>query len=435
MEALLDDADLDTADAVLDDARELRRIADRADALLLKRACQWADQHPVLEDDGTPALDEFDLPLVSWRATAEFAINIGLSEDAGTRLIRESLELRQRLPRIWTRIMTGQLQAWRARRIAQTTLGTPHDVADHIDTTIAPIAHKIGVVKLDRLLDEAMLRLHPEEHEQAQFDAQHRRRVKLFAPGTPTGLAQMVIDADLKDLHDFDAMVSTIAAALKDQGCPESLDVRRAMAVGILADPHNAATLLDHGITGTPRRKQIVLHVHLSHAAILGLDVVGRSELGGGHPVLEQQIRDWCGRTDTALRVLPVIDLNDHVAVDRYEIPDRLKTRIDLLHGTCIFPFCTRPARRCDHDHTIPHAAGGATCDCNLTPLCRRHHRLKTLAGWRYTTFAPGEHLWTTPWGRSYYRDPTGTTVLPAGQPPPDRPPPGYTGCLIPSQH
>jgi hypothetical protein len=244
----------------------------------------------------------------------------------------------------------------------------------------------------------------------------------------------MIIDGDLKDLHDFDAMVSIVAAALKEQGCAEELDVRRAMAVGILADPHAAADLLDEKPDGAPRRKQIVLHLHLAEAALLGLEPVGRLEKGGDLPLLEQQIREWCGRTDTALRVLPVVDLNDHVGVDQYEMPDRLKTRIDLLHGSCVFPLCTRPARRCDHDHTVPHGEGGATCDCNIAPVCRRHHRLKTLAGWRYTTFAPGEFLWSTPWGRSYHRDPTGTTVLPPPGDPPGRPPAGFTGCLAPAK-
>ena len=29
------------------------------------------------------------------------------------------------------------------------------------------------------------------------------------------------------------------------------------------------------------------------------------------------------------------------------------------------FPWCTRPARRCDKDHRVPYDAGGAPCDCN----------------------------------------------------------------------
>ena len=78
------------------------------------------------------------------------------------------------------------------------------------------------------------------------------------------------------------------------------------------------------------------------------------------------------------LTVKPVIDLADHVRVDAYEVPDRLKERIALRDLGCVFPWCTRPARTaCDHDHAIPHDHGGPTCSCNVAPLCRHHHRLE----------------------------------------------------------
>ena len=129
-------------------------------------------------------------------------------------------------------------------------------------------------------------------------------------------------------------------------------------------------------------------------------------------PVLEQQIRDWCGRTDTQLTVLPVVDLADHESVDRYEVSDRLQTRVGLLTPTCVFPWCARPARRCDKDHVIAHGDGGATCSCNLAPLCRRHHRLKTRAGWRYRPVESGVWLWSDPHGQSFLRDARGTTDI-----------------------
>ena len=77
--------------------------------------------------------------------------------------------------------------------------------------------------------------------------------------------------------------------------------------------------------------------------------------------------------------------------------------------STCVFPWCTRSARRCDIDHTIPAARGGPTCPCNLAPLCRRHHRIKTHGGWTYTTLEPGTYLWTSRHGYQYLRDPHGT--------------------------
>ena len=40
-------------------------------------------------------------------------------------------------------------------------------------------------------------------------------------------------------------------------------------------------------------------------------------------------------------------------------------------------------------NHADP-TSGGASCDCNIAPLCRHHHQLKTHAGWRYTALDTG---------------------------------------------
>ncbi|MCW2851967.1 MAG: putative endonuclease, partial [Nocardioides sp.] len=82
---------------------------------------------------------------------------------------------------------------------------------------------------------------------------------------------------------------------------------------------------------------------------------------------------------------------------------------VRLRDRTCVFPHCTRPARACDLDHVIAHAAGGATCECNLAPLCRHHHRLKTHAGWTYRSVGPGVYVWRDPHGQTFLTTRTGT--------------------------
>lgn len=87
-----------------------------------------------------------------------------------------------------------------------------------------------------------------------------------------------------------------------------------------------------------------------------------------------------------------------------------------------MFPWCTKPAQACDHDHVVPFnhddpAAGGASCDCNIAPLCRHHHQLKTHAGWRYTPVETGTWLWADPHGQQFLRDRDGTLdVTPTGR-------------------
>jgi hypothetical protein len=169
------------------------------------------------------------------------------------------------------------------------------------------------------------------------------------------------------------------------------------------------------------RTRKTVLMVHLTDAALRG-DAghhVGRCESTRA-PVTVDTIRDWLRHPDAHVTVKPVIDLAEHVHTDAYEVPDRLKQQISLRDHTCVFPWCTRPARGCDCDHIQPwrdDGTGGNTCSCQVAPLCRTHHRLKTHGSWTYTTLEPGTYLWTSPHGYQYLRDHTGTLdVSPDGQ-------------------
>ncbi len=79
-----------------------------------------------------------------------------------------------------------------------------------------------------------------------------------------------------------------------------------------------------------------------------------------------------------------------------------LRHLISIRHRTCASPGCRRPAEQCDLDHTQPFDQGGRTCECNLAPACRRHHRCKQAPGWHLTHTTPGHLTWTTPSGRRY---------------------------------
>jgi hypothetical protein len=150
----------------------------------------------------------------------------------------------------------------------------------------------------------------------------------------------------------------------------------------------------------------------------LGLDKLDRrgdglpARLERGHTqITAGQVRDWCGAAGSVV-VRPVLDPwnpDCHDPVGSPDVPDRHRDLITVRDKTCVFPWCTRPARRCDCDHTIPHNKDGPTCPCNLAPLCRRHHRVKTHGGWSYTPLEPGVYVWTSRHGYQYLRDHQGT--------------------------
>jgi len=85
-----------------------------------------------------------------------------------------------------------------------------------------------------------------------------------------------------------------------------------------------------------------------------------------------------------------------------YQPSNTLRHVIKIRSRRCGFPGCRRPAVACDDDHTIPYDKGGRTCECNLYPLCRRHHQAKQARGWRLEQPEPGTLIWTLPSGRQY---------------------------------
>jgi hypothetical protein len=94
-------------------------------------------------------------------------------------------------------------------------------------------------------------------------------------------------------------------------------------------------------------------------------------------------------------------------AEDRYRPSRKLQHLVKARNTTCTARGCGRRAARCDLDHTEPHHHGGRTCECNLAPLCRHHHRCKQAEGWRLEQPEPGVLVWHTPAGRTYTTTPT----------------------------
>ena len=89
-----------------------------------------------------------------------------------------------------------------------------------------------------------------------------------------------------------------------------------------------------------------------------------------------------------------------------YRVPPRLRAFLEARDQDCGFPPCRRAAASCDMDHTIPYHLGGLTCECNLGPHCRRHHRIKGCRMWRLEQPRPGVLRWTTPAGLTYMSSP-----------------------------
>jgi Domain of unknown function (DUF222) len=98
----------------------------------------------------------------------------------------------------------------------------------------------------------------------------------------------------------------------------------------------------------------------------------------------------------------------DHAHAEPGYRPSRkLRHLVAARNTRCTAPGCGHPATACDQDHTLAWDNGGITCQCNLAPLCRRHHQVKQTHGWELEQPEPGVLVWTSPAGLTRTTTPT----------------------------
>ncbi|MFX4273112.1 DUF222 domain-containing protein [Propionibacteriaceae bacterium Y1685] len=482
--------DTTVVDAPAVDGRVLLGQAERlhtarlmAEADLLVVAAKYADAHPPADDEDTIATDRrfsrdevgfatWGLPEVSAAAIAELAARLKLSSGAGRSLVGHALQLRHRLPQAWTLVQSYDLPPITARKLAHLTQDCSPAAAKFVDSQVAAVAGKITIGQVERLVTAAILQYDPEHPEHAKLAGTHDPRgVWIRHRRDGSGLTELSATLDVFDGLALDAILNVGARELSGHTGLKDLGHQplRAYALGDLARRQpsldftqpTSPVAVDHGpgsaiVLGDDRdippvtrpSKPITLHLHLSADALTpdtgntthGRACVGRIE-NTGEPVSATRIREWLGDPAAKITIRPVIHADELIHTDAYEIPDRLTRQIKNSELTCVFPWCDKPAVRCDLDHTIPYNHGGPTSSDNLAPLCRHHHRLKTHTHWRYTRLdPPGERrldqrsaasrvdhgpvfVWTSPYGYHYRRDRHGTTAIdwpPGGSPPSD---------------
>jgi hypothetical protein len=184
-------------------------------------------------------------------------------------------------------------------------------------------------------------------------------------------------------------------------------------------------TRLDHRVM----RPQVVLHIHLSHEALLAHQTTQKGGRCGGVARLEDagpltlgQVQRFFAQSACDVTVQPVVDPTYTAPADGYEIPRRVRESMFLRMPASCFPYSARVGRRVDLDHTTPYLAparGGPpaqTVADNLGPLSRLEHRLKTHSRWRVRQPAAGVFLWRSPTKACYLVTSAGTYTLPDGQ-------------------
>lgn len=435
----VDDLDrVGCADALAEAAISVRLVEARRLALV----AHWADlHHPILADPHDPApyrqTAGDGAPPVATATEDELGCLLGVSTVTASVLLRDVLNLVFRHPRLWRAVQDGRIEAWKARQAARAchVAGLSREQTHALDDTVTAALEGLPFGRAERVIRAEVIAADPQEYDRRR-QANLRRRYAYSKESEADGLRMFLAHAETADVVRFDGMLRQIADLLPapEAGQPaETLEERKARALGVLANPARACVLLAQGLgTGgeaedsavresadlgraildrgpkalAALRPRTVLYLH--HAPD---GSVARAE--GCGPLSPEELRSWVGHDH--VRVTPVVDPHDQPALDRYEIPRRLREAVCLRDAYEVFPYGTLPARASDLDHTEPFDADGPpgqTNTGNLAPLSRRHHRAKTFGGFVLHQPLPGLFYWRTPTGHWLEVSGRGTTPL-----------------------
>jgi hypothetical protein len=466
----VDDLDADTLLALLPDAERQDREAGRRK---LRYAAHWCALHPGSCDDHAvdgegygprdPASDcdqpigGEGTPLVASGAAEEFGAALGVATITSLNWLADALDLSFRLKQTWARVEALEVPTWKARRVAQLTHLLSKVAAAWVDNELAARLDKVGLPTIEKVVNTAIAAFCPEllpEKEKAGKDAwgvhlDHTVRVTTCAW---EGTSFIEALGDTHDLIAFHDLVCAIAEDLRQAGDTDTLDQRKAKALGIIGrgQHHDTATepaatepaATDTGdetagpTTKPDRRRpgaptKVYLHItsgDLAEHAVRGASRTGPTPWGTverlGEATLDL-LAEWAGHDK--ITVTPVLDLNRTDAVDRHDPPLWMRELVILRDKHCVFPWCATDARSCDLDHVVPYrqppdansdgtdagrAPPGQTRADNLAPLCRGHHNMKTHGRWKYRRNRDGTYRWTRPRGQTYLVTREGTISL-----------------------
>ena len=402
---------------------------------------------------------ELRQPTLAEHVDAEVAAALALTGQGASRLLSMSIGL-ARLPCVLAALGAGRIDWAKATLFVDALTGLPDSVANDIADAVLSGADGRTTGQLRAALARAVLAYDPDAAERKRQAARKDASVQSWAESSGNAcLAGRELAP--ADVIEASARLTQHAHWLREHGAIGSTDQLRAAAYVALLTDRSLSTLLppangqtsasaDHegcrvrndasvGRASGPLGGTINLTMPLS--AWIGLsDAPG--EVGGHGPADAGTCRDLAARTGGGTRWCLTLTGSDGRAVahacasnapplatgaitwaaglrerlqyletgtcsharrtSRYRPPQNLVHLIRVRQRTCSFPGCRRPAWRTDLDHTHPWQQGGSTCECNLAPLCRRHHRCKQSEGWQLEQPEPGVLVWRTPAGRTY---------------------------------
>ncbi len=240
-------------------AERLREVTGRLRALeaeQLALTAHWADLHAPAADqelDGTKdqVTGERFLPagpsgmLVSEFAATTVGAVIGVGSWAAGSLIDDALSLRHRHPVLDRLVRSGRVPVWQARRVATAAAraGLSDEDAREVDRQTARDFARLPFPRAIKVLEAALLRAPSSTAAAQQREAAQRSYVRAYR-SNDAGMKVLVTQMGAAGIIRLEAMVTLIADRLLARGDTRPVDVRRAAALLLLANPAAACLLL-----------------------------------------------------------------------------------------------------------------------------------------------------------------------------------------------
>jgi hypothetical protein len=320
---------------------------------------------------------------------------LGIGRHAAAARLGLASALLTRLPRTLAAMEDGLLELAKARILDEVTANISADQAAAVESQLLPQAHTLTPRQLRAAAQRVVLTVDPDGADARHQAARAERRVELRPVEDGMAVLSALLPAD-KAVAIY-RRIDELARAARVEDDPRTADARRAdVFTDLLLDgPKDAATVTAQ------------VHVTVPLTALAGADKAP-GELAGYGPITAAQARDLAATDATWRRLLtdPVSGALLDYGRRTYRPPTALADFVRARDKTCRFPGCHQPAHKCDLDHTLAFEEGGATCDCNLGPLCRHHHIVKQRPGWHLTQDDHAVFTWTTPTGRRYVTRP-----------------------------
>jgi hypothetical protein len=428
------------------DARRAVAAAQAAEAAVLAEAMDWA----VEVSRTLPRPTSRDSEMVVRDLAAQIGTGIRLSDRSVQAHMSTAYSVIHRFPATYAAWRGGSID--RAHVTVITEAGAPisdDDAREWFERQVLVRALTLTPAQLRPVARSLAEHAHPESLEDRHRRARAGRRVTVRE--LDDGMAQLLADLPAPLAHGILDRLSQQARHLLDAAATaaeEPVSENAAGADGACGEPvmtggsrvrsHGAETrtmdelradiLSDLLLTAAPAAHgangdlaDLRGHVQVT---VPVLTAVGASKepavLAGYGPIPLAVAQELAGTASGWDRVMTHPTTGAVLAVDRYRPSAQLRRFLQARDEHCRFPGCRQAVWRCDIDHTVDHAHGGATAEDNLAVFCRRHHVLKHQTDWSVVQLGGGRLRWTSPAGRSYVDTPAPVVrFVSDGDPPP----------------